>query len=453
MSSSRRLSSDLPQQQQQQQPPPPIDHDDDNNSQTSQTSDSSDVDLDSSTTTAIVDPLLTAIDDLEGRIVSSLDNFKLHPGIKQDANNSSHHHHTTTIHDELKEILKPVLEIAAHSGPATARAHWRAAYRASIDVAIEEVYKRLNSDLILPVVLESAQSDLSPAKRAASLSFFHTLYNEYKTQGSYLDYTETSSSIMKHQSSMMAKVMAYYSGSLYGNLSTMGGVPPPSRMVLKHRTLQKNEKSVELLRYWVEASSSCTVPGSFSDVQSDGAIASRAVISACAVVRPALKHVAEKIASADDAGALKLFIPVMRMIGGVLRRLFTPTTSSSNMNDDISMHKDTKMMGGKYNQDALKSACIKFLETVILCFSTKAQPKMHTGRSKSRNQGGSSSDDFALDDLPMGHHIITRQALEEIGEDAFTILRGLLVIGGQVKVDSGVVRDIMLSLGLDANGR
>ena len=77
---------------------------------------------------------------------------------------------------------------------------------------------------------------------------------------------------------------------------------------------------------------------------------------------------------------------------------------------------------------------------------------MHTGRSKNRNQGGSSSDDFALDDLPMGHHIITRQALEEIGEDAFTILRGLTIIGGQVKVDSGVVRDVMLSLGLDANG-
>ena len=303
---------------------------------------------------------------------------------------------------------------------------------------MEEVYKRLNSDLILPVVLESAQSDAIPAKRAASLSFFHTLFNEYKTPGSYLDYFEAGPG-------GSGSTGLGYSGSLYGTVEKGAMMQPIMRATLRQRTVQKTEKSVELLRYWVEGSSACTVPGAFSDVQSDGAIASRAVISASAVIRPALKHVADKIASADDAGALKLFIPVMRMIGGVLRRLFLPQTASIMKNG---ANGSTNPADDK-SADALRSACIKFLEIVVLCFSTKAQPKMHAGR-KGRHQG--SSDDFALDDLPMGHHIITRQALEEIGEDAFTILRGLTIIGGQVKVDSGVVRDVMLSLGLDANG-
>jgi symplekin len=412
--SSRRLSSDR-----QQHAPVPMDEDD-NNSQTSQNSDEESVDLEASTTAA--DPLLTAIDDLEGHIVSSLDNFKLHPGVKSNPNQES-------IHAELRETLRPVLEIAAHVGPSTARSKWRAAFRSSVDVALEEVYKRLNSDLILPVLLESAQSDVVPAKRAASLGFFHNLYNEYKTPGSYLDYFEAGPG---------AGGLGF-SGSFYG---TMDKNAMPSRAILKQRTRHKAEKSVELLRYWVEGSSSCTLPGAFSDLQSDGAIASRAVISASAVVRPALKHVAEKIASADDAGALKLFIPVMRMIGGVLKRLFSPQASLINSSSGNNKSESA-------SADALRSACIKFLEIVVLCFSTKAEPKMQAGR-KGRHQGF--SDDFALDDLPMGHPIITRQALEEIGEDAFTILRGLTTIGGQAKIDSGVVRDVMLSLGLDANG-
>jgi len=416
--SSRRLSSDR-----QQHPPIPTMDEDDNNSQTSQTSDTESVDLDDSTTTAALDPLLSAIDDLEGRIVSSLDNFKLHPGVKSNPSHES-------IHTELREALRPVLEIAAHVGPATARSKWRAAFRPSVDVALEEVYKRLNSDLILPVLLESVQSDVVPAKRAASLGFFHNLYNEYKSPGSYLDYTEAGP----------GSGGVGFSGSVYG---TVDRNALPSRAVLRMRTVHKAEKSVELLRYWVEGSSSCTLPGAFSDLQSDGAIASRAVISASAVVRPALKHVAEKIASADDAGALKLFIPVMRMIGGVLRRLFTP--QASLMNNSGSGNSKGEIASA----DALRSACIKFLEIVVLCFSTKAEAKTQVGK-KLRQQG--SSDDFALDDLPMGHHIITRQALEEIGEDAFTILRGLTTIGGQVKVDPSVARDVMLSVGLDANG-
>ena len=76
-----------------------------------------------------------------------------------------------------------------------------------------------------------------------------------------------------------------YSGSLYGTVDK--SAMPATRATLRMRTVQKTEKSVELLRYWVEGSSACTVPGAFSDIQSDGAIASRAVISASAVIRPA----------------------------------------------------------------------------------------------------------------------------------------------------------------------
>ena len=388
----------------------PID-DDDNYSQSSQNSDASSVDLEEPTTS--IDPLISAIEDLEGRVVLALDNFKLHPGVKSNPSSEN-------IHSELRDTLRPVLEIAAHVGPATARAQWRAAFRQNVDVALEEVYSRLNSDLIFPELLETVQSDLIPAKRAAALGFFHNLHTEYKSAGSYLDYVENAQA-------------GRYAGSLYGLFEK--NTPPP-RPVLKQRTIQKAIKNAELLRYWVEGSTACTVPGAFTDLKADGAIASRAVISSSAVIRPALRHVAEKISSADDAGALRLFIPVMRMIGGVLKRLF----ASSDGN--------TQSVGEAASTDALKSACIKFLEIVVLSFSMRNDPG-----ASSRRRLNVSSEDFALEDLPIGHPIITRHALEEIGEDAFTVLRGLTMMGGQVKVDSGLISDVMLSLGLDATGK
>jgi len=336
------------------------------------------------------------------------------------------------------------LEIAAHIGPATARAQWRPAFRQSVDVAIQEVYSRLNSDIIIPILLESAQSDLIPAKRAAALGFFHNLHTEYKTAGSYLDYVEISQA-----QTQAATMTGSYTGSLYG-VFDKNAHSPPSRQVLRMRTGQKAQKVAELLRYWVEGSTACTVPGAFTDTKADGAIASRAVISSSAVIRPALRHVAEKISSADDAGALRLFIPLMRCIRGVLKRLFT-AQAQSGAGGGGGGGVNTMNAGDAQSFDALKSACIKFLEIVVVCFSSRAQPGSSAGR-RARQQV-TSSEDFALEDLPMGHPIITRQSLEEIGEDAFTVLRGLVTIGGQVKVDSGVISDVMLSLGLDANGQ
>ena len=46
----------------------------------------------------------------------------------------------------------------------------------------------------------------------------------------------------------------------------------------------------------------------------------------------------------------------------------------------------------------------------------------------------------------MGHPIITREALEEIGEFAFTTLRGLNIIGGQVRIDPNLLPDMMSAM-------
>ena len=398
--STRRLSSE---RQPQQQLSIAMDEDD-NNSQSSQASDTDSVDIDASTTA--IDPLNDAIDGLLGSLVNSLETFKAHSGVRTNMNYDS-------IHAELKETLRPVLEIAAHVGPATARSKWRVSFRASVDEAVEEVYQRVNENFIFPELLIHVQSDVLPARRAAALAFFHNLYNEYKMQGSYLDYFEAEK-----------KGGLGYNGILYG---PMDKNIIASRASLKLRTTKKTNKSVELLRYWMIGSTSCMVPGVFSDSQSDGAIASRAVISASAVVRPVLRHIAERISNSEDTDALKLYIPVMRMIGRVLQRLFV---SQSSMSKNASKNELA-------SADSLRSACIKFLEIVVLCFSSK-------DRKKGRQQG--SSDDFSLDHLPMGHEIITRQALEEIGEDAFTILRGLASIGGQIKIDPEVERDVKISL-------
>lgn len=224
-------------------------------------------------------------------------------------------------------------------------------------------------------------------------------------------------------------------------------------MVLKQRTAQKAAKIALLLRYWIVGATACTVEGAFTSLTSDGAMASRAVISSSAAIRPALRAVAEKISSADDTGALKLFIPVMRMIGGVLKRFFA--VAHAEQDAAAEMNKKGGAGGNQnVNVDALKSACVKFLEIVVLSFSSRAPLGMGGGAtSSSRRRQNVSAEDFALEDLPVGHPVITRQALEEIGEDAFIVLRGLSMIGGQVKVDSGMISDVRLSLGLDSSGK
>lgn len=281
------------------------------------------------------DPLLLAIDDLEGRVASALDDFKLHPG-----NRSSSAPGSPSIHEELGTLLRPVLEVAAHTGPSVARAYYPvAAGGEGVEVSCANVYNSLISDLVLPIILEMAQSDTSPAKRAASLEFFHSFWKECHKAGSWLDKTTTGPNVGPYGPG----------GSSHHHHAGVSAAAAP-RNQHKRRHAKKMEREAEILRYWVQGSIACTLPGAFTAEASEGAVASRGIIAASASLRPSLKHIAERIQDADDRGAARLFGPVMKMVEGVLQKLFLSIEA-----------------------DAQRSACIKFVEIVVLCCSSKQQ--------------------------------------------------------------------------------
>ena len=270
------------------------------------------------------DPLLLAIDDLEGRVVAAIDDVKLHPGIKTG---------TSSVHDELASLLRPVLEVAAHTGPSVARTYYRGTGPEGIEASVEDVYERTVSDLTLPVMLEIAQSDTNPAKRGASLEFFRTYYKECHKAGSWLDTT-----------TLAIQAGPYGPG---GSHHSTSGTTPAMRVILKRRQQKRLVREGEILRYWVEAAVACLVTGVFTDADAEGAVASRGIIAASAALRPSLQHIAQRIRDTDDRGATRLYVPVMKMVDGVLKKLF---------------------LGGN---DAVRSASIKFLEIVMLCCSHK----------------------------------------------------------------------------------
>ena len=83
------------------------------------------------------DPFEAAIDDLEGRAISALDEFKLHSGTRSSSTPGS-----PTLHEELAQILRPVLEVSAHVGPSLARSH--APYRPNgVDQTVDEMVRLL----------------------------------------------------------------------------------------------------------------------------------------------------------------------------------------------------------------------------------------------------------------------------------------------------------------------
>jgi symplekin len=278
------------------------------------------------------DPLLLAIDDLEGRVISAIDELKLHPGVKTAASAAV----ASSVHEELAIILRPVLEVAAHTGPSVARTYYRGVGPEGIEASVEDAYERIISDLVLPVVLEIAQSDTIPAKRCASLEFFRNLWNEAHKAGSWLDSTN---------------VMSPNSGPYGPGGSHSANVPttPAMRAVMKRRQVKRQTREGEILRYWVEAACACLVAGVFTDEDAEGAVVSRAIIAASASLRPALSHVAQRIRDTDDRGASRLYGPVMKMVEGVLKKL---------------------VLGSSEN---VRAAAIKFLEIVILCCSHKPQ--------------------------------------------------------------------------------
>jgi len=374
------------------------------------------------------DPLLLAIEDLESRTVECLNDFKSHPGTATTGGGSKQN-----IHEELASLLRPVLEIAAHVGPSTARSICSTYGSYDLDSTIDEIYNRLNSDLILPVLLETAQSDTIPAKRAASLSFFSSLFRECQKGGSYLDKSTTT----------IPTLLGPYGpgggGQHHQQHQLSMNIPPSMRPLLKLRANKRSLRQAELLRYWVQSSIPSLTPGTYTSFTSDASAASRGVLSASSSIKPSLRHIAERISNADDAGALRLFLPVMRMIGGVLHRLFLQGGKHHGGGGESSIHMES-------SDAALRSSCIKFVEIVVLCFSSKVQQGGDVGGAQQQSRRrGQNLDDFSLEDLPTGHPIITRESLEEIGEYAFTTLRGLTIIGGQVKIDSNLLPDILSS--------
>lgn len=286
------------------------------------------------------DPLLLAIDDLEGRVVAALDEVKLHPGV-HDASSG-----VASIHDEMAHLLRPVLEVAAHTGPSVARTYFRSSAE-GLDDAVEDVYERLVSDLVLPVLLEMAQSDQVAAKRGASLEFFRSFWKEAHKAGSWLDATApTISSVAGPYGSGSSSTASSHHHHQHG--------PALPRLLQVRRKDKRLAREGEILRYWIQAAIACLAPGVFTSQAADDATTSRGVLAASAALRPSLKHIVQRIKAADDRGANRLYSPVMKLIESVLQRLLL--TASDSRSPDTSI-----------------ASCIKFVEIVVLCCSRKPQ--------------------------------------------------------------------------------
>lgn len=279
----------------------------------------------------VEDPLVLAIDDLEGRVVAALDEVKLHPGIRSDSMPGA-----PSVHEELALLLRPVLEVAAHTAPSIARTYYRGEGPDGVEASVEDVYQRVISDLVLPVLLEMAQSERNAAKLSASLEFFHHFWKECQKAGSWLDSTTTTAQAGPYGAG----------GSSHGHAAV---VTPAMRALTQRRQIKRMTREGELLRYWVQASIACTEPGVLTSEEGEGAVAARGVIAAAASIRPSLRHISQRIKDTDDRGASRLYGPVMRMVEGVFKQLFL-----GNPNESV------------------RSACIKFLEIVVMCCSHKA---------------------------------------------------------------------------------
>jgi symplekin len=287
------------------------------------------------------DPLTLAMEDLEGRVVTALDDVKMHPGIRSSQG--------PTVHEELATLLRPVIEVAAHTGPSVARTYYSPLGVAGegIEASCQDVYERLVSDLVLPVMLEMAQSDTIPAKRVASLEFFHSFWKEIQKAGSWLDTTSPGPSAGPHGSG---------GGGTGSTLNT-----PAIRAQEARRRTKRLAREGEILRYWVQASIACTLPGAFTSSTSEDSVASRGVIAASASLRPSLRHIAQRIEDADDRGANRVYGPVMKMVEGVMKKLFVKSAETG---------------------EALRSACIKFLEIIVVCCSSKGQQDLGDKRKR-----------------------------------------------------------------------
>ena len=353
------------------------------------------------------DPRKLALEDLEGRVVNALDDVMQHSGIKSHHRQGTAYDYKTSVQDELATFLRPVIEVAAHTAPSIARTYYQGGVSVveGVESSCDEVYQQVVSDLVLPSLFDIAQTDPIPAKRSASLEFFRTLFKECQKPGSWLDVNHVNSA----------------NAGPYGPGSSNKGATSRQRQPLaqlRRRQAKRLQREGEILRYWVKASIACLIPGVFTDESSEMTVASRGVIAASASIRPSLKHISQRIKDADDRGANKIFAPVMQMVEGVLKKLFFSASEAEQ-------------------GDALRSSCIKFLEIFCLCCSGK--PIDTSSRRKEHTP-----DDFSLNDLPGGHPIITKESLESIAHYAFSTLRGLTMLGGQVKIDRNLLSDLLM---------
>lgn len=354
----------------------------------------------------LVNPLDAAIDQLEDRLITILDDFKVA-------------HHASP--DDLVAILRPAIEIGAHLGPATARKHAASSRDNNVDEAVRDVYEHLNVNLLYPVLLEVAQSDVRPVKRAAALQFFHNLHKEYQRPGSYLD---RSLGQQQQLSTSSSAVQQYNLGPTGDGTQQEAHLhqQAPSPILLQQRNNLKHSREVELLHHWIDAATQNITLGSmFTSQALEDAIASRAILSANAALRPAFRSIAQAIAAADDTGAMNLYLPVFQMSLGVVSRLFLlHNNSNTNENNDPNSRVVSPAAGGA---DSVRASCLKFLETLILLCTSKGPRQTQRHPQQRKSSIGTTPEDFSLEDVPAGHPTITREGLDSVGEFAFTALR------------------------------
>jgi symplekin len=282
------------------------------------------------------DPLLLAIDDLEGRVAVALEDIQLHPGISSTDSNQG----VMTIHDELAALIRPVIEVAAHTAPSVARTYHRGVGPEGVENSMDDVYQRIVADLVLPVMLEIAQSDPILTKRGAGLEFFRTLWKEYHKSGSWLDITTTG----------LQQGPYGAGGSHHHTVPANVANNPAMRAAQKRRQQKRLVREGEILRYWIEASNALLNAVDFNSTDStESEIISRGIISASAAIRPAFSHLSQRIKDADDRGAARMYTLVMRTVEAVLKKMFLGS------------------------DDSMRAACIKFLEIVILCCSRRSK--------------------------------------------------------------------------------
>lgn len=167
-----------------------------------------------------------------------------------------------------------------------------------------------------------------------------------------------------------------------------------------------------ILRYWMQCVTACLAAGVFTAAESESVLYRRAILSGNSAIRPVLRSIAQCIAAADDTGAMALYAPLMYMLSRVLK---------------IWLQEDEV-------EEDVRAACIKVLETVVLCCTSQDTSPSKGQRQRKTNR--SSKDDVSLKDIPNGHPVITRDALESMGHYSFVVLRGLVEVSGQVALAS-----------------